>query len=140
MVVFAVVVGFIAYRGINGSTRTNLIINIVQIAMLVGVTVMALAYRFINPDHVSFYFSNPASVVMPSNASHVLFQATIAILVLVGFESVTALTSEAKNPKDVPQAIILSLIIQGGFCYLLGLLRFTSMDELKLRIRHSSRF
>jgi amino acid transporter len=48
-----------------------------------------------------------------------LFQATIAILVLVGFESVTALTSEAKNPKDVPKAIILSLIIQGAFCYLL---------------------
>jgi amino acid transporter len=48
-----------------------------------------------------------------------LFQATIAILVLVGFESVTALTAEAKNPKDVPKAIILSLVIQGVFCYLL---------------------
>jgi amino acid transporter len=48
-----------------------------------------------------------------------LFQATIAILVLVGFESVTALTAEAKNPRDVPKAIILSLVIQGAFCYLL---------------------
>jgi amino acid transporter len=40
--------------------------------------------------------------------------------VLVGFESITALTSEAKNPKDVPRAIILSLAIQGVFAYLLG--------------------
>ena len=120
VVAFSVAVGFIAYRGINGSTKTNLMINILQIGMLVGVTGIILAYRFINPEHVSFVFSNPGSIVLPSSASHMLFQATIAILVLVGFESVTAFTSEAKNPKDVPKAIMLSLIIQGGFCYLLG--------------------
>jgi amino acid transporter len=120
VVVFAVIVGFIAFRGIQGSTRTNLIINIVQLAMLIGVTVLALAYRFINPDHATFYYSNPVSVVMPSDMSHVLFQASLAILVLVGFESITALTSEAKNPKDVPRAVVFSLVIQGAFAYLLG--------------------
>jgi APA family basic amino acid/polyamine antiporter len=120
VVVFSLGVGFIAYRGIQGSTKTNLIINIVQLAMLVGVTILALAYRFINPEQVTFYYSNPVSVVLPSNMSHVLFQASLAILVLVGFESITALTSEAKNPKDVPRAVILSLVIQGAFAYLLG--------------------
>ena len=119
-VVFSLVVGFIAFRGIQGSTRTNLIINIVQLAMLVGVTVMALVYRFTNPEHVTFYFSNVGSIVLPHDMSHVLFQASLAILVLVGFESVTALTSEAKNPKDVPRAIVLSLVIQGVFAYLFG--------------------
>ncbi len=119
VVAFSVVVGFIAYRGISGSTRTNLMINIAQIVMLVGITGVALSYRFINPQHVSFYYTNPVSVIIPSSAAHMLFQATIAILVLVGFESVTALTSEAKNPRDVPKAIILSLVIQGAFCYLL---------------------
>ena len=120
VVAFAVAVGAIAYKGINGSTKTNLIINIMQIGMLVGVTGVLLAYRFINPDQVTFTFSNPGSIVLPTDVSHVLFQATIAILVLVGFESVTAFTSEAKNPKDVPKAIILSLVIQGAFAYLLG--------------------
>ncbi len=119
-VAFALVVGFIAYRGIQGSTNTNLIINIIQLAMLVGVTILALAYRFINPEHVTFYYSNIGTVVLPQKMSHVLFQASLAILVLVGFESITALTSEAKNPKDVPRAVILSLVIQGGFAYLLG--------------------
>ena len=61
VVAFAVLVGFIAFRGINGSTKTNLMINIAQIGMLIGVTGVALAYRFINPDHVSFYYTNPAS-------------------------------------------------------------------------------
>jgi amino acid transporter len=119
-VAFALIVGLIAYRGIQGSTNTNLIINIIQLAMLVGVTILALAYRFINPDHVTFVYSNIGSVVLPQNMSHVLFQASLAILVLVGFESITALTSEAKNPKDVPRAVILSLVIQGAFAYLLG--------------------
>ena len=46
-------------------------------------------------------------------------QATIAILILVGFESVTALGGEAKNPKrHIPIAVITSLLIQGAFCYL----------------------
>ena len=46
-------------------------------------------------------------------------QATVAILILVGFESVTAMGGEAKNAKrDVPIAVIISLLVQGAFCYL----------------------
>jgi len=46
-------------------------------------------------------------------------QATVAILILVGFESVTSLGGEAKNAKrDVPIAVITSLLVQGAFCYL----------------------
>src|SRR5581483_7115264 len=40
-------------------------------------------------------------------------------LLLVGFESVTALGAEAKRPeKDIKRGVLLSLIIQGGICYL----------------------
>jgi amino acid transporter len=47
-------------------------------------------------------------------------QACIAILILVGFESVTSMGEEAKNAKrDIPRAVILSLVIQGVFCYLI---------------------
>ena len=46
-------------------------------------------------------------------------QATVAILILVGFESVTAMGGEARNAKrDVPIAVITSLLVQGAFCYL----------------------
>jgi amino acid transporter len=49
-----------------------------------------------------------------------LFQSTIAILILVGFESSTSLAGEAKNPKrDIPRGVILSLVIQGLFAYLI---------------------
>jgi basic amino acid/polyamine antiporter, APA family len=60
------------------------------------------------------------SVVSPHNFSWVFIQATVAILILVGFESVTAMGGEAKNPtKHVPIAVIASLLIQGLVCYLI---------------------
>jgi amino acid transporter len=62
---------------------------------------------------------NAASVVSPHNISWAFIQATVAILILVGFESVTAMGGEAKNAKrDVPIAVIVSLLVQGCFCYL----------------------
>ena len=63
---------------------------------------------------------DPASVVGIHNAGWAFVQATVAILILVGFESVTAFGGEAKNAKrDVPKAVIISLLVQGAFCYLI---------------------
>jgi basic amino acid/polyamine antiporter, APA family len=61
-----------------------------------------------------------ASVVAPHKISWVFIQATVAILILVGFESVTAMGGEARNPtKHIPVAVIASLLIQGLICYLI---------------------
>ena len=60
------------------------------------------------------------SVISIHNFGWMFVQATIAILILVGFESVTSMGGEAKNPKrDIPIAVIASLLIQGVFCYLI---------------------
>lgn len=69
----------------------------------------------------SFQFhKDAASVVGMHNFSYMIIQACIAILILVGFESVTSMGEEAKNAKrDIPRAVILSLVIQGVFCYLI---------------------
>jgi basic amino acid/polyamine antiporter, APA family len=62
---------------------------------------------------------NAKSVISPHKFSWMFLQGTVAILILVGFESVTAMGGEAKNAKrDVPIAVITSLLIQGAFCYL----------------------
>jgi APA family basic amino acid/polyamine antiporter len=61
-----------------------------------------------------------SSVVAPHKISFVFIQATVAILILVGFESVTSMGGEAKNPtKHIPIAVIASLLIQGVVCYLI---------------------
>src|SRR5215475_10761239 len=66
------------------------------------------------------YHGSAGSVVSPHSFSYVVIQACIAILILVGFESVTAMGEEAKNAKrDIPRAVILSLLVQGLICYLI---------------------
>src|ERR1019366_4162023 len=73
-------------------------------------------------DEKGNFLSHPkaSSVTGMHNFGWMFVQATIAILILVGFESVTAMRGEAKNPKrNVPIAVITSLLVQGAFCYLI---------------------
>jgi basic amino acid/polyamine antiporter, APA family len=138
-IIFAYLVAWIAYRGVTGSTNVNLVINIIQICALLFFAALAIAYRLGHPDgsmglaldgtskviHYSFTGDAPAhpgalSVVMPHGVSWVMLQATIAILLLVGFESITSLGEEAKNPKkDIPRGVLLSITIQCLFMYLI---------------------
>src|ERR1700730_4233185 len=142
-VIFSYAVAYIAFRGVNGSTMVNIAINGIQIAALLFFSALAIAYRLGHPEgsagftldpngnmvaatlHYTLTGDNPAhpnalSVILPHRFDWVMLQATIAILLLVGFESVTSLGEEAKNPKkDIPRGVLLSLTIQGLFCYMI---------------------
>jgi APA family basic amino acid/polyamine antiporter len=142
-VIFSYVVAYIAFRGVNGATSVNIAINAIQITSLLFFSALAIAYRMSHPEgsaglgfdangnvvtqtlHYTLTGDTPShpsalSVIAPHNVSWTMLQATIAILLLVGFESVTAMGEEAKNPKrDIPRAVLLSLTIQGLFCYLI---------------------
>ena len=143
-IIFAYAVAWIAFRGVNGSTMVNIAINGIQIVALLFFSALAIAYRAAHPagssglgldssgnaiaatlgaygitgDHPSH--ASALSVILPHRFDWVMLQATVAILLLVGFESVTALGEEAINPKkDIPRGVLLSLTIQGLFCYLI---------------------
>jgi len=120
-IVFSIIVGAIAYRGISGSTNVAIAINVIQLTALILFSVGAIAFRIINPLHVNpqdWYFAGIKAIVLPHSINGLLFQSTIAILILVGFESCTALAAEAKNPtRDIPRGVILALVIQGLFAY-----------------------
>jgi amino acid transporter len=120
-IVFAAVTGYIAYRGVTGSTITNIWINIIQWVALVVFSGLAIWYRCANPQHAADWsFSGTLDSIRPHSFSGILVQSTIAILILVGFESCTALAAETKNPKKtIPKAIIIALVVQGLFAYLL---------------------
>ena len=73
-------------------------------------------------DDKGMFLSHPSagSVLGMHNFGWMFVQATIAILILVGFESVTSMGGEAKNAKrDIPIAVLTSLLVQGAFCYLI---------------------
>ena len=119
---FSIAVGYIAIRGVTGSTIASVVINVIQLVSLIVFSILAIIFRVQNPLGVSatgWYHPVVTSIVIPHNLSGLLFQGTIAILILVGFESSTAFAAEAKNPKkDIPRAVILALVIQGLFAYL----------------------
>src|ERR1700722_19947048 len=139
-IIFAYFVAWIAFQGVNGSTMVNIAINGIRIVALLFFSALAIAYRAGHPagsmglaldgtaaklgvygipgDHPSH--ASALSVILPHRFDWVMLQATVAILLLVGFESVTALGEEAINPKkDIPRGVLLSLTIQGLFCYLI---------------------
>jgi len=118
-VVAAALVGYVAYRGISGSTTVALAINVIQIVTLVAVSAIFIAYRIIYP-HAGYIQPNAGGVLLPHDFVNLLYQSTIAILLLVGFESITSLGSEALKPeRDIQRGVLIALAIQGGFCYLL---------------------
>jgi APA family basic amino acid/polyamine antiporter len=116
-ILFALIVGCISYVGVTGSTIANIIINVIQIIALVTFSLMAIIYRTTHPA-VHYLYANPLSVLVPHSFSGLLYQTTIAILLVVGFESATALAAEAKNPqRDIPRGVLFSLIIQAVVFY-----------------------
>jgi APA family basic amino acid/polyamine antiporter len=132
-------ISWIAYKGVTGSTMVNLIINVIQIIALLFFSALAISYRISHGAgtmgmaldgttkalHFGFSADAPShasglSVIAPHNFSWVMLQATIAILLLVGFESITSLGEEAKNPtRDIPRGVLLSITIQCLFMYLI---------------------
>jgi len=118
-VLFAVITGYIAFRGISGSTMTSIAILVIQTISLIGVSIWFIAYR-LGHSHQVYEHASASTIIIPHSFISLLYQSTIAILLLVGFESITALGAEALRPeKDIKRGVLISLLIQGGFCYLL---------------------
>jgi amino acid transporter len=116
---FAFVVGYIAYLGVQGSTVVNIWINVIQWVSIAVFGVLAIIYRMHNPEHATQWaFTGPMDIVKVHSIQGVLVQSTIAILILVGFESATAMAPETKEPeKTIPRAIIIALVVQGILAY-----------------------
>ncbi len=116
-IVFAAIVGCIAYIGVQGATLANIIINVIQILALLSLSIVAIIYRLQNPN-IQYLHPNALSVIIPHDMGGLIFQSTIAILLVVGFESATALAAETKDPgRDIPRGVLLSLVIQAVIFY-----------------------
>ncbi len=116
-VVFAMIIGAIAYVGVQGSTIANIVMNVVQITGLLVFSILAIIFRAQHPE-IHYLHPSALSVILPHDLGGLAFQSTIAILLIVGFESCTALAAEAKNPgRDIPRAVIFSLVIQAVIFY-----------------------
>lgn len=95
---------FIAYRDIRLSTRATLLIELVTVALIVVVLVVALTahHRWVDPAQATLAGVKPEQIRLGM---------VLAFFSFTGFESVTALGSEAKEPlRLIPRALILSIL------------------------------
>jgi basic amino acid/polyamine antiporter, APA family len=119
---FSAFIGFLALRGITGTTTSSIVLNTVQLTTLTVFSILAVLFRVLNPLNLfASEWSSPAVMgVFSADPKGLFFQAALAMMLMVGFESVTSLGASAANPKrDIPRATVLALIIQGAFAYLL---------------------
>jgi amino acid transporter len=103
------VVWFLLYRGIQVSTRTGVVLGVIEIAIFLLVAVLLIA----NADNAV-----DTSVFIPANGDFLpAFQGMVfCLLAFVGFEAAAPLGEETREPKRIiPRAVILSAILIGLF-------------------------
>jgi amino acid transporter len=107
------VVWFLTYRGISVSTRTGVVLGLIEIGIFVLVSLLLI----LNAD------TNTVSVFIPGEAGVLpaLQGMVFCLLAFVGFEAAAPLAEETRDPKrNTRRAIIWSAILIGlfyVFCY-----------------------
>jgi amino acid transporter len=110
----AAVCWFIAYKDIHVSSLLTLVFEAVSMACIISLAFVVLFKHGLMVD---------TTIVKAKGMTfHGLSLAVvICVFSLVGFESATTLGTEAKNPlKNIPRAVIASLIISGLFMVFMG--------------------
>jgi amino acid transporter len=112
--VSAIVCWYIAYKDIKISSLINLALEGLSVLCILALAAVVLFSHGISVD--------TAQVTLKGVGIHGMSLAVVAcIFSLVGFESATALSGEAKNPlRNVPRAVIWSLILTGLFMVIMG--------------------
>ena len=102
VIAFLVIVLFtgINCMGVKETTYYNHITTLFEIGALIVICIMGLFF------HKSSFRVSPKDINIPN----ILYSSVLAIFVYSGFESTVKLTEEAKDPTDIPKAILASVI------------------------------
>ncbi|MFN6037722.1 MAG: amino acid permease, partial [Bacteroidota bacterium] len=129
------VVTSVLYKGIKEAAKTNNLIVILKVAVVLFVIFVGVFY--INKDNYTPFI--PERTVDSQGAGHfgwsgIITAATIVFFAYIGFDAVSTQAGEAINPKkDVPFAIVMSLVICTVLyivvsLVLTGMVRYNELD------------
>jgi len=111
---FAALFTILNLRGVETSARINEMMAAALGVVIILVVASILRYLMKLPHQATSFYTTP--FYDPSTfSSSALFRGTsIAILTYIGFDGISTLTDEAKNPaRDIPRAIVLTCLITG---------------------------
>ena len=138
------IVTSILYKGIKEAAKTNNLIVILKVAVVLFVIIVGAF--FINTENYAPFV--PERVIDENGAGHygwsgIVTAATIVFFAYIGFDAVSTQAGEAINPKkDVPFAIVMSLVIC-TILYIIVSLVLTGMvkyNELDMKAPVASAF
>jgi basic amino acid/polyamine antiporter, APA family len=105
-----VLISLLLMRGIKESTRTNNIVVIIKLAVVV--VFIALGWKYINPANYTPFIPRNTGAFGEFGISGIMMGAGTIFFAYIGFDAVSTAAQEARNPqKDMPIGIIGSLII-----------------------------
>jgi amino acid transporter len=115
-VVLFVVLAGVLYLGVALSTRAQLVLALISIAVVLVFSIYVIA-KVGGGNHVTKAFTPSSS---PQGLRGVLFGVLYGVLLFTGFETAANLGEETENPKrNIPRAVLLSLVVATAF-YLIG--------------------
>jgi len=115
-VLLLVLVAAILYLGVALSTRAQLVLALVSLAVVL-VFFLYVIVKVGGDNHVATAFKTSSS---PQGFSGVMFGVLYGVLLFTGFETSANLAEETEHPKrDIPRAVLLSVVLIAGF-YLIG--------------------
>jgi len=113
-VFFAALFTILNLRGVETSTRINAMMAAALGVVILLVVVSILRYLFLLPHQPGAFYATP--FYDPKTfSSGALFRGTsIAVLTYIGFDGISTLTDEAKEPaRNIPRAIVATCLITG---------------------------
>jgi len=117
--------------GVKESKMTTNVVSAAKVSLIVFMIVAGFLLAsgvFPNSENNPASFSNLSPFVPPEfGSSGIIDGSSILFFAFLGFDQICNLSGEAKNPvKDVPRAVVLTLMID-GVVYMLAALALTAM-------------
>ena len=118
------IMSVVNFWGMKESSRLNVVFTLVEIAGLVLVVVLALAYgKFGSVDYLE----------MPHGVTGTLSAAALIFFAYIGFEDLANISEEVKDArKNVPKALLMSIIITTVIYVLVGIAVVSLVDWQEL--------
>ena len=130
VVIYCIVVTGIIYLTIRGTSNINMILLVFSIVVMVVFVVMVIA-QLVRGEGAGTLLSAQPFFNDSATLAAILTGATIVCFSFIGFDAVTMYAEEAKSPKIMPRAILLTVVIGGAIFLIAGYftqLRFPSSD------------
>jgi putrescine importer len=114
VIFFAVLFTLLNLNGVETSARINAGMAAALGIVIVLVVIAALRYLLHLPHQPSSFYTQPFYDSSTFSRSGLLRGTSIAVLTYIGFDGISTLTDEAKDPaRTIPRAIVLTCFVTG---------------------------